>query len=472
MRFWLNGHQTTVDDASADTTVLQYLRASRTSLGTKEGCASGDCGACTVLVSGSQGEGPGGARYQAVNSCLLPLGSVQERQLLTVEGLSCGAQLHPAQQALIDYHGSQCGFCTPGFAMSLAAAAQAASPEDTEARRAQVLDAISGNLCRCTGYKPIVEAGIAACGAGAELPYVAAAAKPAAEPLRGFFQPETETELRELLAAHPEARIIAGGTDLMLEATQAYQSLAPLIDVSRIPSLTRIDSAGDTLCIGAGSTYSAQEQALADIAPEYVAFLARLGSRQIRNRATLGGNICNASPIADTPPWLLVQEAELIIGKPEGGFRYERLEDFYLDYKKTTLRAGEYLADVRLSRARLACAAKLYKVSKRYEDDISAVCGAFLINPNNQLRIAFGGMAATPKRARLTEAFINKQPWQTAENWEAVVAQAGEYLAQDFTPLTDVRASKDYRLQLAHNLLRKACRAWALGADAEAGVYA
>lgn len=467
MRFWLNGEQTDVKGAAADTTVLQYLRESRASLGTKEGCASGDCGACTLLVSQPEGG------FQAVNSCLLPLAAVQGRQLLTVEGLAQGDQLHPVQQALIDTHGSQCGFCTPGFALSLACVNQQPVTGD---HRAQVLDAISGNLCRCTGYKPIVEAGLQVLPKAHPLPTVAdkvSAATPAlAEPLGGYFQPSSETELRALLEQYPEAQLIAGGTDLMLEVTQNYQSLPVLIDVNRIASVTRIDSAGDTLCIGAAATYTAQEAALGELAPEYVAFLQRLGSRQIRNRGTLGGNICNASPIADTPPWLLVQEAELIIGKPEGGFRYERLEDFYVDYKKTTLAAGEYLADVRLSRARLKCPAKLYKVSKRFEDDISAVCGAFLINPNGQLRIAFGGMAAVPKRARKTEAFINQQAWQQPAAWTSIIEQAADYLAQDFTPMTDVRASSDYRLAMAHSLLRKACREFVLGTEVEAGLYA
>ncbi|MBB3169489.1 FAD binding domain-containing protein [Simiduia aestuariiviva] len=463
MRFWLNGKQTDVDGVAADITLLQHLRESRSSLGTKEGCASGDCGACTLLVSDDDGS------YRSVNSCLMPLASVQGRQVLTVEGLAQAGELHPIQQAMIDTHASQCGFCTPGFAMSLAGANQHAVEGDG---RAHILDAISGNLCRCTGYKPIVEAGLQVLPKPNPLPPAPACETRTAQPLPGYWQPTSETELRGLLEQYPDARLIAGGTDLMLEGTQQYRELRQLIDLSHIKSLTRIDSAGDTLCIGAAATYSAQEKALSALAPAYVSFLLRLGSRQIRNRGTLGGNICNASPIADTPPWLLVQEAELIIGKAGGGFRYERLEDFYVDYKKTTLAAGEYLADVRLSRARLKCPAKLYKVSKRFEDDISAVCGAFLINPNGQLRIAFGGMAAVPKRARATEAFINKQDWRNPEKWSAIIDQAAQYLAQDFTPMTDVRASSEYRAAMAHSLLRKACRALVVGDDVEVGIYA
>ncbi|HSC67465.1 MAG TPA: FAD binding domain-containing protein, partial [Cellvibrio sp.] len=282
-------------------------------------CASGDCGACTVLVGHQDKQG---LVYRVVNACICPLGSLQDCHLVTVEGLAATGEknltMHPVQTAMVECHGSQCGFCTPGFVMSLVGlqleAGEQLAQADTDIRRAAVVEAISGNLCRCTGYRPIIAAGIVVFDKPAPANKFVAEWAPNA-PLAGagenvfppvllnradssYWQPHTEAQLQQLLREHPQARLVAGGTDLMLEVTQLYQPLAQLIDINRVASLTAIDIRGDEIILGAAVTYDAFEQALAHLAPEFAALLARLGSRQIRNRATFGGNICNASPIA------------------------------------------------------------------------------------------------------------------------------------------------------------------------------
>lgn len=485
MRFVLNQTVREVDGPAADMTLLRYLREQKLT-GTKEGCGSGDCGACTVLVSRD------GAAFMAVNACICPLGSLQDCQVITVEGLAGpGDELHPVQAALVECHGSQCGFCTPGFVMSLVGLQLGAGTElaqaDAHRQRAAVIDAVSGNLCRCTGYRPIVDAGIAALQHSGSVNKESAnnlartwapdapltgntslglddnAAVPALL-LKGaasyYWQPQSESALQSLLTQYPQARLIAGGTDLMLEVTQQYKSLPQLIDVNAIASLQKIESDNNEMLIGAAVSYSALEKNLKTISPEFVALLARLGSRQIRNRGTLGGNICNASPIADAPPYLLVMDAELELVNSNGNVRREWLTHFYRDYKKTTLAAGEYLARICIAREQLARPLKLFKISKRYEDDISAVMGAFCWSgpATNQFKIAFGGMAAIPKRATATEQFLSNANWYASgEVDEDILAKACDLLRSEFSPLGDVRASAAYRMDMACNLLKRAC---------------
>lgn len=477
MQFVVNNKRVELDDAAADMTLLQYLRSQQNLAGTKEGCASGDCGACTVLVAN------GDAGYKAVNACICPLGSLHNCSVITVEGLAeRDAEMHPVQAAMVECHGSQCGFCTPGFVMSLAGLQLASGSDlveaDSNTQRAAVLDAISGNLCRCTGYRPIVEAGIAALKKPAQAAsfvqkWVPDAPLVGTDDLRNdrrsrilsngdssFWQPQTEEELQKLLGEHTRARLVAGGTDLMLDVTQQYKNLPQLIDLNRIASLGSIVINSDEVVIGAAVTYSELEKSLRDLSPEFTALLGRLGSRQIRNRGTLGGNICNASPIADTPPYFLVLDAELEIGNSHGEYRRERLIDFYRDYKKTSLVAGEYLARIYIARTQLAKPLKLFKISKRYEDDISAVMGAFCLGGEsiNEFSIAFGGMAGIPKRAQATEQFLSSQQWCVAGVVdEIILAQACELLRGEFSPMGDVRASAAYRMAMACNLLKKAC---------------
>jgi xanthine dehydrogenase small subunit len=488
VQFVVNNVLVELTDVAADMTLLQYLRSQQNLVGTKEGCASGDCGACTVLIGR---KGANAMAYSAVNACICPLGSLQDCHILTIEGLSSSHEkLHPVQEAIVECHGSQCGFCTPGFVMSLAGLQLAGGDElaqaDADTQRAAVIDAISGNLCRCTGYRPIIEAGICSLKKPAQVASFVQEWAPAA-PLVGtddglassrskilsdgssdYWQPQTETALQQLLVEYPQARLVAGGTDLMLEVTQQYKHLPQLIDLNRIESLCAVQINDDEIVLGAAANYSAVEKALADLSPEFVALLARLGSRQIRNRGTLGGNICNASPIADTPPYLLVMDAELEIVNNIGSTRRELLTHFYRDYKKTTLAAGEYLARICIARAQLARPLKLFKITKRYEDDISAVMGAFCWSgqATNEIKIAFGGMAAIPKRADITEQFLSNTNWCVAGDVdEDIFAQACDLLRSEFSPLSDVRASAAYRMAMACNLLKKACYEFAAEAS-------
>ncbi|OZY83713.1 xanthine dehydrogenase small subunit [Cellvibrio mixtus] len=487
MRFAVNNKPIDELDAAADMTLLRYLRNGQQLMGTKEGCASGDCGACTVIVGRPSAQG---LVYSTVNACICPLGSLQDCHVITVEALAASADsLHPVQAAMVECHGSQCGFCTPGFVMSLvnlqlnqgAVLAQA----DEAVQRAAVIDAISGNLCRCTGYRPIVAAGMAALKKPAQVasfvqewvpdaPLASITPESAAlipAPLlqgegSGYWQPHTEAELQQLLDAHPQARLLAGGTDLMLEVTQQYKTLPQVIDLNRVASLQQVEVNEQEVILGAAVCYSQLEKSLRDLSPEFVALLGRLGSRQIRNRGTLGGNIGNASPIADSPPYLLALDAEVEIINGRGDSRREKLTHFYRDYKKTSLMTGEYIARIYIARAALAAPLKLFKLSKRYEDDISAVMGAFYWNPTaGDYRIAFGGMAAIPKRASATEQFLSTMDWcVNGVVDEQILEQACDLLRSEFSPLSDVRASAAYRLAMACNLLKKAC--YELAADA------
>lgn len=484
MRLVVNKVSVETGPQAPEMTLLRFLREQRRLTGTKEGCASGDCGACTVMVVE---QGPEGPISRTVNSCICPLGSVAGQEVVTVEGLACEGELHPVQQAMVDCHGSQCGFCTPGFVMSLASlhSEQAAllGADDAE-RRHRILDAISGNLCRCTGYRPIVEAGFQALKKPAQLANIVqepgggapfASSETTLEEGAGYYRPATEKALQRCLLDQPHGRLIAGGTDLMLEVTQLYRAFDVLVDLSGIESLKKVSITSEHIAIGAAVTYTELERTLGARSVELLQMLSRLGSRQIRNRGTVGGNIGNASPIADMPPYLLVLDAELIIRNGRGGERREKLIDFYRGYKQTTLVAGEYLAQVRFERAAFEEPLKLIKLSKRYEDDISAVMGAFRWRTDGSLAIAYGGMAATPKRALDTEALLNQSIWQRdGELDDAILDRACEQLSREFTPMTDVRASADYRMAMAGSLLRKACRALAAeraGKVAEPGVF-
>ncbi|HEY7776118.1 MAG TPA: FAD binding domain-containing protein, partial [Kineobactrum sp.] len=435
--------------------------------GTKEGCASGDCGACTVLVG--DGVGP----PQSVNACIALLGSLEGKQLLTVDGLAgrSGEDVlvpgcHPVQLAMVEHQGSQCGFCTPGFVMSLAglyAALPGAERGDNDgAARTAVCDAISGNLCRCTGYRSIIEAGqrmtdyrpapvMPVCGAGAW----PANQNRASQPLPGYHLPESETALQQLLAQYPDARLVAGGTDMVLEISQQYAQPERLIDLCSVRELQCVDCDDDYLTIGAAVPYTRLENVLAGLSAPMYELLHRLGSRQIRNRGTLGGNLATASPIADTPPALLVWDAQLEIASASGARRWLPVEAFYRGYRQTVLAPGDYIAAVRIARASIARPHRLYKLSKRFEDDISSVMGAFSIQLEqgrvSAVRIAYGGMAATPLRAPATEQLL-----LGATLTDDLVDAAAAHVAAGFQPLDDVRASARYRSAMAANLLRRA----------------
>jgi xanthine dehydrogenase small subunit len=482
IRFLLDGELTTLVAPAPTRTVLQYLREDLARTGTKEGCAEGDCGACTVVIAERVPAVGGSAqlRYRAVNACIQFLPSLDGKALLTVESLRRGGALHPVQQAMVDCHGAQCGFCTPGFVMSLFALYKTQSDPD---RRA-INDALAGNLCRCTGYRPIVDAACSMYELGRALPdaaqdWIGASADvqaPAAlatertilkqlesidrasgvafEHAEGTFHaPRSLDELAALCETKPNARIVAGSTDVGLWVTKQHRALGDLIYTGAVRDLARIERTATHLEIGAAVTVTDAMGPLAEQYADADELFRRYGSPPIRNAGTLGGNVANGSPIGDSMPFLIAVGAEVVLRK---GYttRTLALESFYLDYQKTALAKGEFVQAVRVPLGRPGQWVRVYKISKRFDQDISALCGAFAIEVVGgnvrSIRIAFGGMAAIPKRALKTEAVLLGQAWNDANVARAVTTLQGE-----FTPLTDMRASAEYRRKVAANLLRK-----------------
>ena len=430
VRFLLNGE--TVDvDAPPTRTLLDWLRDERGLTGTKEGCNEGDCGACTVMVTDEAGA-------RALNACILFLPQLHGRAVRTIEGISGpDGALHPVQQAMIDHHGSQCGFCTPGFVVSMAVG-------HLQGRRDHD-DVVAGNLCRCTGYAPIVRAAEAA--AKASVPRWMGDETPVSETVS--HAPETSDELAAWYAAHPGATLVAGATDVGLWVTKGLRELPEVAFLNRCRDLQTIDDEGETLRIGAGVTMAALLPVLRRHHPSYAEMVRRYGSEQVRQAATIGGNIANGSPIGDNPPALIALGATLHLR--QGGSRREMpLESFFLDYGKQDRQPGEFVEAVTMPKS--APALRCYKLSKRFDQDISAVCGCFDVVVDGKAvssaRIAFGGMAGIPKRARAVEAALVGQPW-AVETVEAALPR----FSDDFQPMTDMRASADYRLQTARNML-------------------
>ncbi|WP_439888747.1 xanthine dehydrogenase small subunit [Pseudomonas sp. MBLB4123] len=460
IQFLLNRELRTEQRLDPNVTVLNYLREHLGKPGTKEGCASGDCGACTVVVGELDGER---IRYRTLNSCLTFVSSLHGKQLITVEDLKHQGKLHSVQQAMVDCHGSQCGFCTPGFVMSLFALQKNSDGFD----KAETMEALAGNLCRCTGYRPIIDAAEQACcqkqpdqfdafEAETVAQLKAIAPRETAELNSGdkrCLLPLTVADLADLYAANPEARLLAGGTDLALEVTQFHRELPVMIYVGHIESMKRVDVTADSIEIGAATALSDCYAALAEEYPDFGELLHRFASLQIRNQGTLGGNIGNASPIGDAPPLLIALGAQIVLRKGNST-RTLALEDYFLDYKVTAREEAEFIEKIVVPRARANQAFRAYKVSKRLDDDISAVCAAFNLVIEDgvvrEARIAFGGMAAIPKRAAVCEAALVGAGW-----YPEVIERACAALAEDFTPLSDFRASKEYRLLTAQNLLRK-----------------
>jgi xanthine dehydrogenase small subunit len=468
MRF-LHGFDTVeITGFDADTTVLEWLREERGQPGTKEGCASGDCGACTVVVV-RPGE-DGTLRYSAVNACIATLGSLHGCQLISVENLRDGESLHPVQQAMVDLHGSQCGFCTPGFVMSLFALYHDSGA--TSPSREQVLEALGGNLCRCTGYRPIVEAALASCAApprdrfsaAAETTYAALGDIAGAAAAAGtYHRPTSAAAVAELLAREPQARLIAGGTDLLLDVTQGLQTLPVLIDVTAAPDLAEIHVDAAAIRLGAAVTHRAAQAAVLTDYPELTELIERFGSLQIRSRGTVVGNLANASPIGDWPPVLLALASRLELMSARGT-RDLAIEDFFLDYRRTALAQGEFIRAAILPRRDPTLFLRAWKISKRYEDDISSVCGVFALQREGDritgARVAFGGMAAIPKRARACEQALEGQRLD-----DHTLERAASALGEDFQPISDARASADYRARVAANLLTRLRHEWQGDAD-------
>ena len=440
--FLLNGSPVTVSDISPTTTLLDWLREERHLTGTKEGCNEGDCGACTVMISDAEGA-------RALNGCILFLPQVHGKHVTTVEGIAApDGALHPVQQAMIDHHGSQCGFCTPGFIVSMATAhLNGATDHDTQ---------LAGNLCRCTGYAPIIRAAEAAeeqpvpehlLFLTKSIPGGLEVAPPNGPPRA--IQPTSADALAAWYLENPTATLIAGATDVGLWVTKQFRDLGPVAFLNQCADLKGITETETAFRIGAMTTISEVERALAPHFASFTAMLKRYGSVQVRNAATLGGNIANGSPIGDSPPALIALGATLHLRKGDAQ-RSLPLEDFFIAYGKQDRAEGEFVEAITIPKQpdSLRC----YKLSKRFDQDISAVCGCLNLTVEGDTitaaRLAYGGMAGTPQRATHAETALIGQPFS-----EATMRQAMQAMATDFTPLSDMRASADYRMRTAQNML-------------------
>jgi len=444
VRFTLNGKPVEIRAPDPTRTVLEWLREDQRLTGTKEGCAEGDCGACTIMAVDPHG------KVRALNSCIQFLPMIDGCALTTVEGLSGN---DPVQKELVKEHGSQCGFCTPGFVMALHAHHARGGSTEPQA----ITDAIAGNLCRCTGYGPIIRAGQKACSTPAPK---LEAAEPDDEPLgyetndglglRRFYAPATLAQLQELLAKHPDATILAGATDVGLWVTKQGRRIETIISVMQVKELQEIADGGH-LEIGAAVRYADALGALAGLDHSLRDYVRRLGAAQVRDSGTVVGNIANGSPIGDMPPILIALNARIHLLGPDGS-RTLPLEDYFLDYGKQDRRKGEIVAKVSIPPPPQACTIAAEKISKRFEQDISAVSAGFFLRLHQgmvaEVRLAYGGMAGIPKRAKQAEAALTGKAWNETNLRAAMAA-----LARDFQPLTDWRAGADYRLATAQNLL-------------------
>lgn len=463
VRFILDGAVIEARDIAPTTTLLQFLRNTLGRTDTKEGCAEGDCGACTIVVGELEAAG---IDYRAVNSCIRFLPTIDGKEVVTAQSLMGGSRtLHPVQQAMVDYHGSQCGFCTPGFVMSLFALYL----NQPEASRGDVVSALAGNLCRCTGYRPIIEAGCRMQGyvqpaswgrddaqsaeRRARLKSIQRSTALTLNASAGFRAPRTLTELAQAYADAPDSLLLAGSTDIGLWVTKQMRALPPLIYLGEVAELRQIREAGRMLEIGAAVRLTEAYGAIVKHYPMLGEIANRFASPPIRNAGTLCGNIANGSPIGDSMPFLIALGASVQL-RCGDQTRTLPLEELYLGYQKKALAPGEFVAAVSVPLPRCCCAIGSYKVSKRFDQDISAVCGAYALTLRDgavaDARIAYGGMAAIPQRALRTEAALIGQTWS-----EFTVEAAAQRLAEDYTPLSDMRASGPYRLQVAKNLLKR-----------------
>jgi len=473
VRFRLNGEERSVAGLAPDTTLLNWLREDALLTGTKEGCAEGDCGACTVVLARCRSDGV--VERVPVNACILFLPMLDGFSVTTVEGLAGPAgELHPCQQAMVAAHASQCGFCTPGFVMALYALW--ASGESLS--RQMIHDGLAGNLCRCTGYRPIVDAGLSL--AREETPAWCRERLAAEDAWLGtprpmdtlliddghsaLVQPGDADTFSQICAALPDATILAGATDIGLWVTKQHRRIPVMVSIGRVAEYQAITIAGESISIGAGVTHDEAMQALAGPFPELGELLRRFGSAQVRASGTVGGNIANGSPVGDLPPAMLALGAELHLRCGDAR-RSLPLDAFFLDYMKKDIRPGEHVSHVTIPPLAEDEIFTCHKVSKRFDQDISAVMGAARIKLDGNriiaIRLAYGGMAAIPKRALATEKALTGIDLEDA----AAVDHALSCLAEDFTPLSDMRASAQYRAMVAANFIRRLAHARVNGAS-------
>jgi xanthine dehydrogenase small subunit len=462
LRFWHRDAVVERHHVSPDRTLLDLLREDLRLTATKEGCAAGDCGACTVVVAEAV---DGRLQYRAVNSCIKPAHAIDGQALWTAADLAQrDGTLHPVQQAMLACHGSQCGFCTPGFVMSLFALYQRTVARGQAVDQHSAMEALSGNLCRCTGYRPIVQA---ACSLRAEpaqavdeKPIVAALQQLAAtEKTNGaYLHPSTLSALLQARARLPQAQLIAGATDAGLWITQGLRRFEQVIDLTRVAKLRRVETYPHHIAIGAAVNLQYAFEALAEDRPVIAPFGERFAGWPVRQSGTLGGNVANGSPIGDSMPLLIALGAQVVLmawRKGKAVHRHVPLDQFYTGYRQSLLAPDEVLAWIVVPKPAAGEWLGAYKISKRQEDDISAVCLAVQLHIDGgrvrSVRIGAGGVAATPARALKTEAALIGQPWN-----EATLQAAQAAIAQEFSPLSDLRASADYRRQILGQLLRRA----------------
>jgi xanthine dehydrogenase small subunit len=464
IRFLLNDRLVELAAVSPVQTLLDFLRIDRNLRGTKEGCAEGDCGACTVLVGRLL---DGRLKYESVNACIRFVASLDGCHAVTVEALAqANGSLHPVQRAMVDTHASQCGFCTPGFVMSL----YGLWMENPKPSIQEIEKALQGNLCRCTGYAAIIRAAQAISSIGevgkdlliAEREKITQQLAALRDGRRVEIGGEDERvvlpasldDFAAVVEANPQATIVAGSTDVGLWVTKFMRDIAPVVHLSHLDELRRISIDADGITLAAGVSYTEAFPVIVRHFPQLRELWERIGGEQVRNMGTVGGNIANGSPIGDTPPPLIALGATITLRK-RARRRTLPLEAFFIDYGKQDREPGEFVESIRIPFLADSDSFAVYKVSKRFDEDISAVCGAFRVKLDGTGRvvdavIAFGGMAGTPKRASNVEAALKGAPWD-----DAIIDVAVAAFEQDFTPLTDWRASARYRMAVAKNLLRR-----------------
>ena len=460
--FLLNNEITTIDQARADLTLLEYLREQQKLTGTKEGCASGDCGACTVVLAEVANNGDltnSSLEYRAINSCVTFLSALHGKQLITVEHLPDGKDLHPVQQSLVEHHGSQCGFCTPGFIMSMFALYQQSEQPDREA----VIQALSGNLCRCTGYRPIIDATLSVCQNTSTDKFKQTETQTVKRLIDirkqgistdNLLIPTSRQELASAKADYPKASVFAGSTDLALQVTQQLQSFDKLIALGAVPDLNQLVEQPQGLLMGAALPFGKIESSLLKHFPQLSELLWRFAATPIRNQASLGGNVANASPIGDMPPALLALNAVIHVDNGQQK-RTIAASEFFLDYRKTALETSEWIEAIFIPFVEPTNLVRAYKISKRYEDDISAVCAVFnaqiIAGKVQSITSGFGGVAAIPATVSELNSQLKGKTWSSTETFE----MGNEILKQAFSPLDDVRASKSYRITMLSNLWKR-----------------